>query len=1042
MPHLQPLPESFLSDIPFAFGAIERSRLLTLLRDNWLRRVIVLSAQAGYGKTTLAAQFARSIDAPVAWYHLRLHDQDPAALHDHIAQSLSPLLPVTPPQLIPEQSPREKAICLAKSLQEVDGHFLIVLDDLHEVDDSPPGLEWLNGFIEYLPKHGHLLLITRTDPKVFLVPLIARGEVWGLGASDLAFDTDDLHLLEQQSPPVQKLFDQSELLAKLDGWPAGIRLALQPLPSEVVASILNTTASQPIALFEQLAKKILSGLPSALQQFLMASSTLEHFHLHACIEVLGLQDSARLLNQVIGQNLFLYQSMAGFSFHPLFRNLLQQELKQAAPYAYADYHHKAAEWYQSRADFGSAFSHYVASGEIDQARQLADNTAILLYGQGRLDTLLEWGQVLKSANQHSPQFAFTCSSIHLDRYDYDRALEELEFTDLEPRPMTQRAFILQQTGHYQEALDVLQQIPISAFEDSGLHSLALRVSGLAHFWLGDIDLAIAQLEQSVSLQRQYGDVSRLSHILQDLQMVYHHASRMDDAAVCLQEIVTLRRGLGGAAGIALALHNLGDHHHQQSNYEAALDALQEGIHVIAESRSRRIEGALKWTLGNIKRDLGMFDAAKLYYEQACMLCSKQAEPQIHVGILLHMAYLERWQQNLEAALHLTEEALKLAEQHRMRLAPLLAKAHRWALKCLLQQGEGLEDITEVITSLREQKSLLPLLRILAYFADVHLALHDSDSAMMFIRDAVQIADTLHTAQPLAGEMVHSLRLSMLIPSHLSLYTRQVDLDFQALQSWIQSSDDSANFASASEPVYSLKVFTLGQERILRNRNFIPVSSWRGAQSRKLFFHLLFEGPQSRSAAACVLWPETSEEQSRENFDTTLYQARKALGRDVILLEEGRYFINPDIHVWCDAVEVGDAVKTARLLSVSAPYSTQLLEKVTKLYQGEFLPDIDEAWTAPIREKLRDDYLFALKRLGQASRLAHAPDEAIRYWKQFLDIDPFDDEVMLLMLQSYALDLGKRQVAVEYYLRFKDLLEAELGLLPSQEMQDFMSQLMS
>lgn len=1031
-----------LSDIPHPFGAIERSRLLDRLNQKWRQHVVLISGPAGYGKTTLAAQFAASVDMPVAWYTVRPLDRDVAALHDRVAQALSHLMQIEACHISEELPASESAIRLAKSLQKVNEPILIVLDDIHQLDGLEHSQNWLRSFIDYLPKRCRVMLVSRTVPDLSFIHLLAHGDVWALGQADLRFDGDELNRLKERQPLTQNDPDQAALLARLDGWPAGSRLALEPLPPEFLRSILGSAQSAPEALFEQLAMQMLRQLPDDLQDFLQASSTLEQFTAHRCTEILGLTGSTSLLNRAVRQNVFLYQTQQEFSFHPLFRDLLQRTLQTVAPDTFADFHRRAAEWFEAREEFGLAFSHYVIGGETANASRLAENTAILMYGQGRFETLLEWRQILREARHHTPHLAFTCSSVYLDRFDYDRALAEVAFAENEPRAIIRRAFIIQQRGHYQHALELLDSIPVSSIENRRLYAVALRVSGLAHLALGNPDLAISHLEQSVALHRQYGDVSNLSRVLQDLQMAYTRVTRLDEAGACLQEIVALRQTLGGAEGIALALHNVGDHYHQQSRYEAALEALEDGLSAISEIRSRRVEGVLKWTLGSVKRDLGLFQTAQTYYQQARTLCPKDSDPQIQVGILLHSAYLNRWQGRLDEAVRLTEDALWLAEQHQLKLETLLAKAHRWAVMRLKnhRQEDEQEDIASIIESLKQLLAFFPLLRILAFSAEAKLTLGDSDVALSFIRQAVQIADTIGTAQPIAAEMLHSPRLFDLITSHLSLYSPLLDQNYQALRTLAQISEDPEITPPDREPTQSLRIVILGQEKISRNGEEISIARWRGAQSRELFFHLLFEGPQSRQGIALELWPDSNEVQARENFNSTLYQARRAVARDTILLEDGRYQINPAIEIWCDAYEVEKAAKSAKLLAISDPYATQQLEKIVSLYQGEFLSGIEADWAIPIRERIDQHYFYALKRLGQATQ-PHDPQKAMRYWKRAIQLDPLDEEVNMLVIQCYAFDLGQKHLAIAHYQRYQQRLQDELKAKPDKALVELMSQLM-
>src|SRR5688572_13725593 len=191
-------PNRSTTHIPILFGAIERPRLLTLLERNWLHKVTLVTAPSGYGKTTLVAQFARANKSPIVWYTLSPMDRDAINLQNHVISALKEIFPNLEDFHQPAgASTRERAILLAKCLEQVQQDTVIVLDDLHLLDNAQVAEIWLRSLIEFLPKQCHLMLLSRTILKLSLLQNLTRGEVWGIGEEDLRFDEAELRDLEQ-----------------------------------------------------------------------------------------------------------------------------------------------------------------------------------------------------------------------------------------------------------------------------------------------------------------------------------------------------------------------------------------------------------------------------------------------------------------------------------------------------------------------------------------------------------------------------------------------------------------------------------------------------------------------------------------------------------------------------------------------------------------------------------------------------------------------------------------------------------------------------
>lgn len=1024
--------------IPHIPRAIPRPRLLDRLQEAAGQRLLLISAPPGYGKTTLAAQFAQVTDLPLVWHTALRHHRDIVSLHTGLLAAVSAVTTLPVPDLPPQTPAAELAVQTARYLERAfTGQFVLCLDDAHYLRGE--GETWLQALVEHLPPSGRIVLTSRTVPPLSFAELLVRGQVLAVGARDLQMTVEEAtqlaHLLKAPHTPseIQTLVEQ------LDGWPAGIVLALRPLPDDIARRLPGAESGE--ALFNQLAGSMLSVLSASLREFLLASSTLSYLTPETCA-ALGLRDPTRHLEEVRAQNLFVVETPRGLAYHALFQEFLQNRLRDTAPQRHHALHARAAAWMEAQDRVDLAFEHYLAAQQYPQAADLAGRLAPAYFGQGRFETLLHWEAQLAAAGVTAARLTYECAVIHAERYDYSRAEQLLERARQAAGEQDDalalgnvqhlRAYMLIRQGQYQAAIDLAQ--PLVEAPSESLRGRALRVIGLAKLRLGQVEESIADLKQAEGLLRSAGLVSALSHLLQDLQLAYTRAGQLEAAGHCLQEVVALRRKLGGSSGLALALNNLGYHFHQQSDYPNAILTLEEGLREIARGADRRVEAYLHWSLGDVQRDLGLFDEAGGHYDRALALLDPGSDPNLLSSILTALSILRRRRGECQEAAELAEEAAHIA--HGIAFERALAQAAFWAARAQLGEAEAaLEHLGMIIEDLRQQEARFEAVGLLGVCTAIRLSQSAPAEANRLFEEAMRLAEALGTAQPLAAEIAASPALEELaderpwLPCTVSALERLRRARHQ--------------LASSSRPprqpevaTYSLRVLTLGQDVVERNGVPVPASAWQAAAARELFYFLLL-GPRSREEIGLQFWPEARDWQV---FYTTMHRARAAVGRQAILFQAGLYRLNPDIEIWCDALELERTVQQARLLSHREARAEHLWRRAVDLYQGDFLAAFDAGWIAPRREAYHELYYEALLGLGQCARARDDPQEAIRHFRRAIEVEPYHEAGYQAIIAACA-RLGQKQTALSYFDRLRQVLRDELGVTPTQETEQLVEELL-
>jgi LuxR family maltose regulon positive regulatory protein len=351
-----------------------RAHVATVLRADLLHRLtaaqqplILVSAPAGYGKTTLLRQWVEQDDRPAAWVQLEpLHD-DPAALLCYLADALAefaPLDPQTRGLLNTRDAPIEERVLPELSAAiEAALPFALVLDDAHHLNNSACW-RYLTVLREALPPGGQLAIASRTDPPIPLARLRATGLLSEIRLRDLRLtrqETADLLDLHQHSGNEDEL---DSLLSSTEGWATGIYLAILAGDTAAVDALHGDLHQ----IADYLTAEVLDRQPHDMQKFLLLTSILDQLSADLCREVTGSRDAHELLERLTRENLFvtpLDDRDEWFRYHHLFGELLRAQLERRAPAEVDALHLRAASWYEAHDDLERAVRHHTAAGGGD-----------------------------------------------------------------------------------------------------------------------------------------------------------------------------------------------------------------------------------------------------------------------------------------------------------------------------------------------------------------------------------------------------------------------------------------------------------------------------------------------------------------------------------------------------------------------------------------------------------------------------------------------------------------------------------------------------
>jgi LuxR family maltose regulon positive regulatory protein len=409
-----PIIQTKLYRPPLQADFIPRPQLLEQL-DGWQQRPLTLvSASAGYGKSTLVSSWLESLDHPTAWLSLDEHDNNLELFLAYFLASVQTSFPDSvdetfallggaelPPLHILGNS-------LTNELDQLTQRLVLVLDDYHVISD-PRIDELLSEMLKHPPRPLHLVVATRTDPLINLNRLRALGQVTEIRTQQLRFSVlDTIELLEQLLRTEVDKEAASLLEERTEGWVTGIRLAaLSMHHREDAQEMLKRLATEQRYVWDYLISEVLFALKPDIQDFLIKTAILDRFCASLCDAILGDGDAAsmtlpethaagsqEILEALQQENLFIIPldgQRRWFRYHHLFQQLLLVELnKRYSADEIAVFHLKASAWYNQTGLVDEALQHALEAGDDFTAAQVLEENARTLLDEDRWHVLERW----------------------------------------------------------------------------------------------------------------------------------------------------------------------------------------------------------------------------------------------------------------------------------------------------------------------------------------------------------------------------------------------------------------------------------------------------------------------------------------------------------------------------------------------------------------------------------------------------------------------------------------------------------------------------
>ena len=344
-------------------------------------KLILLSAPAGYGKTTLLSEWARECQYGIAWVSVGEESNDPEQFFRCLYSAWEAFQPGIKESaldlVLGSLSPGIESVQSAfiNVASELTDHTVFVLDDAHLIADESV-LPALSFVIDHAPPMLHFMLAGRGEPALPLARYRARGELFELRTADLRFSAEETSAFLKSLTGLDLEEDKiADLQAQLEGWVAGLQLVALGLQRGLTGAEQLVVTGKHRFVADYLTDEILTGLPGDDQRLLLQTSILDRVSGPLCDAVTGNGDGQQTLERLEREDLFLEpldDRREWFRFHPLFASVLREELRRRQPESVAGLHYRAALWYLENDLPEPAFHHAVESGDIELVSRIAD----------------------------------------------------------------------------------------------------------------------------------------------------------------------------------------------------------------------------------------------------------------------------------------------------------------------------------------------------------------------------------------------------------------------------------------------------------------------------------------------------------------------------------------------------------------------------------------------------------------------------------------------------------------------------------------------
>ena len=644
---------------PLRPKVILRLRLIEQLNNGLHRKLTLISAPAGFGKTTLVVDWVQNLRLTrvnqIAWLSLDESDNNLTRFLTYFIAALNQIeakeIPFGNTVLGLLQSPQPPPlntllISLINEIATIPDKIIFILDDYHLIEDQSIH-DALSFFVDNMPPQIHLVIATREDPFLSLARLRAHSQLTELRAADLRFTSAEAaDFLNEAMGLALSVEDITALERRTEGWIVGLQLAAISLQGHAdTSSLIQSFTGSHRLVLDYLIEDVLNQQPANIQNFLLQTAVLKQLTASLCDAATGQEDSQAILEMLDRANLFIIpldNERQWYRYHHLFAGMLQTRLKAQQPDQIPSLHRRASEWFEQEGKSSDAIRHALAAQDYERAADLAElawpawsesieSLTWLGWVMALPDELVRRRPVLSVAYAQALLNVGQLEAAKAKLRDVERCLEQLEgstqamivvddtqFQVLPATLATTRAYYAQAIGNVDDAIKYVNQaLDLLPKDDYYNRAAVTGLLGLAYWASGDVESAYEIF--SKYLFQNVPDLIKGTFVLADMKMTLgqlHEAKRTCEHGLRLAKAYDEPNPVG-TEDIYSCISEI---HREQGDLETAVQDLQTcknlGEHIELPDWQHRwciAQSRLEASLGNLDSALNFLDEASRVY---------------------------------------------------------------------------------------------------------------------------------------------------------------------------------------------------------------------------------------------------------------------------------------------------------------------------------------------------------------------------------------------------------------------------------------------
>ncbi len=1054
---------------------ITRTRLIDAIYEQLEKRLLLIVAPAGYGKTSLLVDLAQQSELPVGWLSLDALDQDPQRFLRYLIAAVAEKFPSFGRDSLAalesmasiEQDEERLLVAITNEINaQVNEHFILILDDYHLVANVSFINHVISRFLQLTGEHVHLILSTRNLPNLPDAPLmIARNQVGGLSFEELSFCLEEIQQLFKQNNGMSlSPEDAQSLVDETEGWIAAIHLTNGHPGILPELHPLESTRE----LFDFFSKEVLLRQPEQVRRFMLMTSVFDAFDVSLCERVLEplveekQLDWPVLFETVRTGNLFsapLDNDGRWMRYHHLFQHFLRSQLQYEQPVLAWHIQQNLARAYEEREDWEAALDVYARLDDYENQARLLTQMGMIFVMAGRILTLANWldklpGDVVSS----HPALVSLLGTVHTHRGDNRQALELYDLAESKLREngnevewtttLVRRAEVCRQLGHYDRAQKDVEQI-LELTKGSPLrdmqytYSEALRIKGLVLFALGNMKEALTWLQKALRTCKSLGIQNNIPILETELGVVHRRLGEPEITAQYYASALQAWENAGNTGWKARLLNNLGMLYHMTGRLEEAYPLLQEALKTSERSGYARIQTNVLISLGDLLTDLSDYASAYSYYDNALTLASS-------LGHSLYIFYASLGQarlQRLKGNHLLAVEELRRVELSQVNLGIFERAIFNLELGCCWLDANKLElgvDMFREAVALFGQGGNQMEQTVAQLWLEVASSIQNLEGAISRLKD---LLPARRDWQKPAPQMIHAGRAARWLKKRgsfllkdpvLKLFFEEAEHIRESLPGLCRNLRDGSQNVQPVTP--RLEITSFGDIVVRHNQRVVELSAWQTREARDLFLFLLQSPALTKEQIGLVFWPDISTARLKVRFKINIYRIRQAIGQDAIVFEDDRYRFNRTINYTWDREEF-DKLFERLHEEVTPSEKRKLLEQAVAFLGGDYLADVDADWVVLDRLKYQEIYRYIMLELATHYLQEGRAHNCLNIARRVLLSDPLLESAHRLIIQAYASLHDPANMTLQYR-QYQQTLENELGLEPSSEISTLYEQLMA